>query len=301
MRVTVVEGTVAVFTVTAPQAAQRVAAGYEVESGTGSALRGPSTRARPSPGSSARSPLKTAHWARSPRSSIATGASSIEIKDQELRSLPISGVFDAYDTDSFATFLGTLDGVQVEKTPTRILVRKLAPATREPLPHRHDSAWDRAQPRWTVSTGDRCEEEERSGANARAAPRTRVSVRLCSAFFSPSGRAGPERIRCCRSTSRRSPWRVRSRNLRIRRGLQVIYVSRLARARTSKGARAGLTPAEALPVLLEGTGLSFEFLNERTVRIFEPPSAPLAAPPTGASDAPKQPGSPRAALVRRAR
>ncbi len=49
-------------------------------------------------------------------------------------SLPIRGVFDAYDTDSFATFLETLDGVQVEKTPTRIQIRKLAPATREPLP-----------------------------------------------------------------------------------------------------------------------------------------------------------------------
>jgi outer membrane receptor protein involved in Fe transport len=50
-------------------------------------------------------------------------------------------------------------------------------------------------------------------------------------------------------------------------GLQLVYVSQLAKARASKGARAGLAPAEALPALLEGTGLGFEFLNERTVRI----------------------------------
>src|SRR4030095_13974265 len=29
----------------------------------------------------------------------------IEIDDQDLRAMPISGVFDAYDTDSFAAFL----------------------------------------------------------------------------------------------------------------------------------------------------------------------------------------------------
>ncbi len=77
-------------------------------------------------------------------------------------------------------------------------------------------------------------------------------------------------------------------------GLQVIYVSRLARTRTSKGARAGLVPAQALPALLEGTGLSFEFLNERTVRIFETTPSGETTPPTGAKT-PKQPGSPRAA------
>ena len=70
-------------------------------------------------------------------------------------------------------------------------------------------------------------------------------------------------------------------------GLQLVYVSKIAKARASKGARAGLTPAEALPLLLDGTGLSFEFLNERTVRIFE---SATAAPATqsNASD-----GTPR--------
>ena len=76
-------------------------------------------------------------------------------------------------------------------------------------------------------------------------------------------------------------------------GLQFIYVSQIANARASKGARAGLTPAEALPLLLEGTGLDFQFLNGRTVRIFEPAGAPLAVRST-ASDAPKQRVSRRA-------
>jgi iron complex outermembrane recepter protein len=79
-------------------------------------------------------------------------------------------------------------------------------------------------------------------------------------------------------------------------GLQVIYVARLARARTSKGTRAGQAPAEALPALLEGTGLSFEFLNERTVRIFETTNPTAVAPPPGAKKS-NQPGNPQAALA----
>ena len=65
-------------------------------------------------------------------------------------------------------------------------------------------------------------------------------------------------------------------------GLQLVYVSQLAKSRASKGAHAGLAPAEALPALLEGTGLGFEFLNERTVRIFESTTA-APAPPKGAA------------------
>jgi iron complex outermembrane recepter protein len=63
-------------------------------------------------------------------------------------------------------------------------------------------------------------------------------------------------------------------------GLQLIYVSEVAAGLASKGAKAGLPPGAALKQLLEGTGLSFQFLNERTVRIYEPaPHAP-AEPPT---------------------
>jgi len=55
-------------------------------------------------------------------------------------------------------------------------------------------------------------------------------------------------------------------------GLQLIYVSTIADAQRSTGAHAGLTASEALTQLLDGTGLAFEFLNDRTVRIFPAPS-----------------------------
>jgi outer membrane receptor protein involved in Fe transport len=55
-------------------------------------------------------------------------------------------------------------------------------------------------------------------------------------------------------------------------GLQLIYVSTIAETQQSKGARAGLTASEALAQLLDGTGLAFEFLNDRTVRVFPEPT-----------------------------
>ena len=66
-------------------------------------------------------------------------------------------------------------------------------------------------------------------------------------------------------------------------GLQLIYVSGIAEAQHSKGARAGLAASAALTQLLEGTGLTFEFLNARTVRIY---SAPTVVPTLSASSAP---------------
>ena len=50
------------------------------------------------------------------------GSIPIEIDDAALRALPISGVFDAYDVDSFVAFLQTIDGVRVERTAARIRV-----------------------------------------------------------------------------------------------------------------------------------------------------------------------------------
>lgn len=47
---------------------------------------------------------------------------SFEIDDPKLRALPVSGVFDAYDPASFAAFLGSLDGVHVERLGTLIRV-----------------------------------------------------------------------------------------------------------------------------------------------------------------------------------
>ena len=63
--------------------------------------------------------------------------------------------------------------------------------------------------------------------------------------------------------------------------LQLVFVSEIARGKTSKGAPAGLTQEAALTQLLDGTGLRFEFLNERSVRILvaKPELPPAPAPP----------------------
>ena len=50
------------------------------------------------------------------------GSIPIEIEDAALRALPITGVFDAHDVDSFVAFLQTLDGVRVERTHARVRV-----------------------------------------------------------------------------------------------------------------------------------------------------------------------------------
>jgi transmembrane sensor len=52
------------------------------------------------------------------------GKVPVEIEDEALRALPVSGVFDAADTDSFVAFLQTLPGVKVERTAKRIRVTR---------------------------------------------------------------------------------------------------------------------------------------------------------------------------------
>lgn len=59
--------------------------------------------------------------------------------------------------------------------------------------------------------------------------------------------------------------------------LQLIYVSSLAEGKRSPGASAGSTPTTALAQLLTGSGLSFEFLNARLVKIFATPAIQVAA------------------------
>lgn len=49
------------------------------------------------------------------------------IEDPALRALPISGAFDATDTESFAAFLGSLDGVRVDRQPTGFDVSRHPP------------------------------------------------------------------------------------------------------------------------------------------------------------------------------
>ncbi len=51
-------------------------------------------------------------------------------------------------------------------------------------------------------------------------------------------------------------------------GLQLVYRSDLAQEVQSGGANSGLSPAETMQQLLQGTGLEFSFLNDRTIAIF---------------------------------
>ena len=130
--VTVVEGSVAVLAgqppppgVTGfPSGALRVSAGYQVRVDAGGVL------AQPLPVDV----QQTVAWLqqkiafdRRPLGEVADefnryGSIPIEIDDAALRALPISGVFDAYDIDSFLAFLQTLEGVRVERTNARIRV-----------------------------------------------------------------------------------------------------------------------------------------------------------------------------------
>ena len=60
-------------------------------------------------------------------------------------------------------------------------------------------------------------------------------------------------------------------------GLQHVFFSEIAADRRSKGARAGVLLDEALSQLLDGTGLKFEYLNPRLVRIYAAETEPVAA------------------------
>jgi transmembrane sensor len=128
VRVTVVEGTVAVYT-GSPQltpVALRLAAGYQVE------IRGEVGLPRPVDA------LATVAWLKrqiafenEPLGEVALevnryGHIPIEIDDAVLRALPITGVFDPYDTESFVAFLAVLNDVIVEKTATHIRVLRRA-------------------------------------------------------------------------------------------------------------------------------------------------------------------------------
>jgi iron complex outermembrane receptor protein len=66
-------------------------------------------------------------------------------------------------------------------------------------------------------------------------------------------------------------------------GLQLVYVSEIAASQDSKGAPRSLAAADALQRLLKDTGLRFEFLNDRTVRIFAASSCAL---PSGCAGTP---------------
>lgn len=131
--VTVVEGAVSVYT-GAPQptsSALPVRAGYQVE------MRGQVGMPRPVDAQAAVAWLKKQiAFEDEPLAEVVAefnryGGVVLEIDDDTIRALRISGVFDAYDIDSFAAFLETLNGVVVQKTSTRIRVRSVAAAYRE--------------------------------------------------------------------------------------------------------------------------------------------------------------------------
>ena len=52
------------------------------------------------------------------------------------------------------------------------------------------------------------------------------------------------------------------------RGFQIVYVSEDVNSSRTGGAVGDLTPMEALQKLLEGTGLTFRYLDEKTVVVF---------------------------------
>jgi transmembrane sensor len=57
-------------------------------------------------------------------------AAQIAIEDSALKHLPVSGVFDASDIDSFTAFLASLDGVDVTRTATSIVVLRRGHSSR---------------------------------------------------------------------------------------------------------------------------------------------------------------------------
>jgi transmembrane sensor len=132
--ITVVEGKVAVFTgdapmitqsATLPSQALSVAAGEQIQI---------NYHARP-PKPTAVDVQQAVAWVQRqiafngrPLGEVAAefnryGAVPIVIQNDRLRELPISGVFNAYDTDSFVAFIARLDGVEIDKTAERILIR----------------------------------------------------------------------------------------------------------------------------------------------------------------------------------
>jgi len=140
VEITVVQGQVAVFagqlstlrgTRSTPAQEQRVAAGYRVVVDDA----GFSTQPVPADLN------QTLGWmqhqlvfGRQPLGEVAAefnryGTIPVEIDDAELRLLRVSGMVDASDTDSFVAFLESLPGVKVDRTPKRIRVVKVAPAT----------------------------------------------------------------------------------------------------------------------------------------------------------------------------
>jgi transmembrane sensor len=132
-RVTVVEGRVAVFTGDAPRAsalaalppqALALAAGQQIRIDDHSSPANPSTV----------NVQQAVAWAQrqisfdqQPLGEVAEEFNRysnlpIMVHSEQLRALRITGVFSAYDTDSFVSFISRLDGVKVERRADFVLV-----------------------------------------------------------------------------------------------------------------------------------------------------------------------------------
>ena len=137
---TVANGEIAVFTgqpswlrstAGIPPGVQRVTAGYQLRIDEGA------TPAQPAPVDLDQALAWVQHkivFDHRPLGEVAAefnryGKVPVEIEDAELRSLPVSGMFDAADTESFVAVLQTLPGVTVDKTPARIRVIRKTPTT----------------------------------------------------------------------------------------------------------------------------------------------------------------------------
>jgi len=137
---TVVYGEIAVFTAQPswlrggagiPAAVQRVTAGYQVR------VDGGVLSAHPVPVDLEQTLGWLQHkivFEHRPLGEVAAefnryGKIPVEIEDAELRTLPVSGVFDAGDTESFVAFLETLPGVRVERSPERIRIIRMRPTS----------------------------------------------------------------------------------------------------------------------------------------------------------------------------
>jgi len=138
--ITVAEGQIAVFAGTpswlrglggVPADVQRVSVGFQVRIDEGS------SPAQPVPVDVGQALAWAEHkivFKHRPLGEVASefnryGSIPVDIEDEALRALPVSGMFDASDTESFVTFLERLPGVKVERTPKRIRVLKATRTT----------------------------------------------------------------------------------------------------------------------------------------------------------------------------
>ncbi len=93
----------------------------------------------------------------------------------------------------------------------------------------------------------------------------------------PAARAGEAELQPLRTAIPAEPLHAALGALAEQTGMQVIYLSAVVRDRRSHPVPAGLAAAEALHLILEGTGLAAEPLTAHSVRIVREPAGAAAA------------------------